>query len=366
MMAMIRHGASRVPYDAPAEEREDVMRAAVMRGKRLVVDEVPEPTAGPGQVLVETLACGICGSDLHTLQHPEQLVEAGRASGTPFLFDVERDLVMGHEFCARVIELGPGVTNVEPGDIVVSVPILLNPDGAVGIGYSNDYPGGYGERMVLTSALCLKVPAHLEPSHAALTEPMAVGLHAVAKSGIGPSESAVVLGCGPVGLAVIAALRMAGIETIVAADYSPVRREFARGMGAHEAVDPREEPAIKAWQRIDGSRGLVLFEAVGLPGMIDQAMRDAPRSSRIVIAGVCLESDTIWPAIGVTKELSLQFVLGYTGEEFARALQSIADGTVDAAPLITGEVGISDTPKAFDELASPGAHAKILVRPALG
>ncbi len=342
------------------------MRAAVMRGKQLVVDDVPEPEPGPGQVLVETLACGICGSDLHCLKYPEQLIEAGRASGAPFIFDVERDVVMGHEFCAKVVELGPGAAGVEPGDVIVSIPVLLTPDGVTGIGYSNDYPGGYGERMVLSAALCLKVPGHLDPAKAALTEPIAVGLHAVAKSGIATGQSALVLGCGPVGLAIIAALRRAGVESIVAADFAPARRDLAVRMGAQEAVDPRQEPAIDAWRRLDGARSLIIYEAVGVPGMIDQAMRDAPRNSRILVAGVCLETDTLWPALGITKELSLQFVLGYSGEEFAAALEAIAGGEIDVAPLITGEVGIADTPKAFEELATPGAHAKILVRPDLG
>ncbi len=342
------------------------MRAAVMRGRRLVVDDVPEPTPGEGQVLVETLACGICGSDLHNLQHPEQFVEAGRASATPFVFDVERDLVMGHEFCAKVLELGPGASEVKPGDIVVSMPIVITRDGLEGVGYSNNYPGGYGERMVLTSSLCLRVPGHLDPAQAALTEPMAVGVHAVARSAIEQGTSALVIGSGPVGLAVIAALRLAGIEPIIAADFSPTRRELAMRMGAAEAVDPREEPAIEAWRRLDGTRSPVIFEAVGVPGMIDQAMRDAPRSCRIVVVGVCMEDDTFWPALGVTKELSLQFVLGYSPEEFARTLGWIAQGDIDVAPLITGEVGILDTPRAFEDLATPGAHAKILVRPALG
>ena len=77
------------------------MRAAVMRARQLVVDDVPEPAAGPGQVLVETIACGICGSDLHALKFPEQMVESSKASGAPFVFDIARDVVMGHDFSAR-------------------------------------------------------------------------------------------------------------------------------------------------------------------------------------------------------------------------------------------------------------------------
>ncbi len=342
------------------------MRAAVMRNRAIVIADVPEPVPGPGQVLVETIACGICGSDLHTLLHADKMREMAKASGSPAVFDLERDIVMGHEFSARVLAPGAGVTNVKPGDIVVSMPVMLSAEGFAAVGYSNDYPGGYAERMLLTAGLCVPVPAGLDPRHAALTEPMAVGLHAVAKSGIAKGDAALVLGCGPVGLAVIAALKLAGIEPIVAAEFSPARRGFATGLGAHHVVDPREETAIAAWQRVDGARPLVIFEAVGVPGMLDGAMRDAPRSARILVVGVCMETDSIWPIVGINKELSIQFALGYTPEEFTRTLGHIADGDIDVAPLITGEVGIAGVPEAFRTLANPDAHAKILVEPALG
>ncbi len=342
------------------------MRAAVMRGKKLVVTDIPEPVPGPGQVLVETLACGICGSDLHQLNHMEQLVEAARASELPFEFDLERDVVMGHEFSAKVVELGPGASGVELGDVVVSMPAVATPQGVAPIGYSNDYPGGFGERMVLTSGMCLKVPDGLDPRHAALTEPMAVGLHAVAKSGIKPGESAIVLGCGPAGLAVVAALRLAGVRQIVAADFSPTRRDLAALMGADKVFDPLQEPTIDTARRMGGAQGLVIFEVVGLPGMIDQAMRAAPHSARIMVVGVCMEPDTVLPTMGVLKELTIQFAFGYDPQEFARTLQLIAQCDIDVGPLITDEVGISGVPDAFKALANPDAHAKILIEPALG
>jgi 2-desacetyl-2-hydroxyethyl bacteriochlorophyllide A dehydrogenase len=342
------------------------MRAAIMRNKTMVVDQVPDPAPGPGQVLVETIACGICGSDLHALLHADKLIDSAKASGAPFVMDLERDIVMGHEFSARVTELGAGVTNVKAGDVVVSMPVIISAEGFAAIGYSNAFPGGYAERMLLTAGLCVPVPEGLDPRHAALTEPMAVGLHAVAKSGIAPGDSALVLGCGPVGLAVIAALKIAGIEPIVATDFSEMRRGLAKCLGAHEVVNPRQEPAIEAWQRAAGTRPVVIFEAVGVPGMLDRAMRDAPRSARILVVGVCMETDSIWPIVGINKELSIQFVLGYTPEEFNRTLGYIASGAIDVAPLITGEVGIAGVPEAFRTLASPDAHAKILVEPALG
>ncbi len=340
------------------------MRATVMRDGRLAVKEVPDPSPGPGNVLVETLACGICGSDLHALKHLDRLLELSDAMGIPM--DMDGDVVMGHEFSARVLELGQGASGVEPGDVVVSIPLVITPNGPAQVGYSQSYPGGYGERMVLSPALCFKVPDGLDPRHAALTEPMAVGVHAVAKSAIQQTEGAIVLGCGPIGLAIIAGLHLRGIEPIVAADFSAKRRGLAGLMGAHMAVDPREELAIDAWQRAASGRTPVVFEAVGVPGVLDEIMRFAPRSTRIVVAGVCMEPDTIRPIIGVTKELSVQFVLGYDPMEFRQTLDHIASGDIDVAPLITGEVGIAGVSEAFEALGDPERHAKILVEPALG
>lgn len=344
------------------------MLAAVMRNSELVVDQVPEPKPGPGQVLVDVIACGICGSDLHALKHADKLIASAEAASPDdlaaqaFRMDLKKDVVMGHEFSCRVVELGDGVTNVKTGDVVVSMPVIIAQQGIGAIGYNNDFPGGYAERIVLSAMLCLPVPEGLDPRHAALTEPMAVGLHAVMKSGIKKGESALVLGCGPVGLACIAALKLEGIEQIVGADFSPARRKLALTMGATEVVDPKEASAIKS---LDATKPLVIYEAVGVPGMISQAMKDAPRGARILVVGVCMEDDVIQPAMGINKELNIQFVLGYTPEEFTRTLGYIADGSIDVAPLITGEVGIAGVPQAFRDLANPEVHAKILVEPAL-
>src|SRR5439155_662054 len=110
---------------------------------------------------------------------------------------------------------------------VVSLPLAAGASGVQAIGYSNDYPGGYGELMVLSELLALEVPNGLATEHAALTEPMAVGVHAVAKARLEPGDAPLVVGCGPVGLAVIAALALRGAEPIVAADFSPARRTLA-------------------------------------------------------------------------------------------------------------------------------------------
>jgi len=347
------------------------MRAAVMRDWSLRVDDIPEPVVGGGQVLAKVLACGICGSDLHMLVHGEESrrLSAEMAEdqapnpGSPIMFEPHRDTVMGHEFCCEVLDVGPGVNNLKQGDIVVSFPVTFDEQGIHGIGFSNKYPGGYSERIVINEMMSIKVPNGLSAELAAMTEPLAVGVHAVEKSRIAQGDAAVIIGLGPVGLACIAELKMRGIGPIIGADFSPRRRALAELLGADVVVDPREVPAIEAWRKIDGKKPLVIFEAVGVPGMIEQAMRMAPKDARILIVGACMQEDHMHPMLGIGKELSLQFVLGYSPIEFGNALTAIAEGKVDLSPLITGRVGIEDVPQAFKDLGDPEQHAKILVMP---
>jgi 2-desacetyl-2-hydroxyethyl bacteriochlorophyllide A dehydrogenase len=342
-----------------------------MRQGTLVVDDVPDPRPGAGQVLVRTLACGICGSDLHTLQHGDQMVEMS-TEGSDFapeglpsleLMDLDRDVVMGHEFCGEVVELGENTANCQEGDVVVSVPMTFDPDGLHPIGYSNVYPGGYAEQMVLSDMVALKVPNGLAAHHAALTEPMAVGLHAVNRSATKAGQAAIVLGCGPVGLATISALRLLGAAPIIAADFSPKRRELAVTMGAHEVTDPREEPVIDVWRRLGRPTPTTIFEAVGVPGLLDQALQVVPRQGEVIVVGACMEPDTFRPMRGVVKEVDIRFAFGYDPLEFAETLRRIAEGEIDVAPLITGRIDIDGVPDAFQTLATPDAHAKILVEP---
>jgi threonine dehydrogenase-like Zn-dependent dehydrogenase len=340
------------------------MRAAVMRDRRLVADTVPDPVPAEGEALVRTLACGICGSDLHALTHADEMVEAARESGAPFALDPARDVVMGHEFAAEVLDYGPRTpAHLAPGTPVVSMPVLFRGTAVHGIGYSNDLPGGYAECMVLSASLMLPIPNGLPPDHAALTEPMAVGEHAAVQGRLAPGDAALVYGCGPVGLAVVAALARRHVEPIVAADFSPLRRDLAARLGAHHVVDPAERPVIDAHREVADLRPTVVFECVGIPGMLDRLMRDAPRGSRIVVAGVCMEADRIRPMLGINKELSLHFVFAYTPGEFADTLRAIAEGEIDVAPLVTGRVGVDGVAGAFEDLGHPDAHAKILVEP---
>lgn len=337
------------------------MRAAIFRGGDIVVDTLPEPEPGIGQVLVKTLACGICGSDLHAAKHAHRMVAVAKRTPGRVAMDLTRDIVFGHEFCCEVLDYGPRTARtLQPGTRVCAMPMMIEPDGPKGMGYSNNYVGGYAERMLLSAPMLLEVPNGLPTEHAALTEPLAVGVHAVEKAALTGAEAPLVVGCGPVGLAVIAALRLKGVRPIVAADFSPKRRELAVKMGADIVVDPAHE---SAYAKLAVGKRAVIFECVGVPGLIQQVFEQAPRDARIIVAGVCMEPDTIEPMFAIFKELSLQFVLAYTPEEFSRSLHLLAEGKVDAGALITSKVGLDGVKGAFEALANPERHTKILVEP---
>ncbi|HEY8617782.1 zinc-binding dehydrogenase [Phenylobacterium sp.] len=357
------------------------MRAVVRREKRLVCDEIPELQPAEGQALVRTLACGICGSDLHALHHMEHMIElTRRAGGGDNGFDPSADTVFGHEFCAEVLDFGPGTPRrLKAGARVVSIPVTMTASGVEMLGFSNRLPGGFSECMLLSEAMLLEVPNGLPTDHAAMTEPFAVGLHAVAKARLEPKSVCLVVGCGPVGLAVIAALKAQGHGPVIAADFSPRRRAAAERLGADVLVDPAVEDPHGRWEAFGvpkaraaqqmvrmmggGFARPVVFECVGAPGVLQNLIEAAPAGAQIVVAGVCMETDRIEPSIAITKEIELTFVFGYTPEEFALTLRRLAEGVVDVSHLVTGRVSLSEVAGAFDALGDPEAHVKIVVDP---
>ena len=295
---------------APTGRQTKLMRASVLRDGRMVLrDDVPEPVPAPGQVLVGVKACGICGSDLHFAKHGADVLELEQPDRGLRRLRRHEDRpgprhLHGSRVQRRGARGGPGHRSPGAGHARHVATGAAVATGVEPIVYSNNTIGGYAERMLLSAPLLTPIPNGLDARHAALTEPMAVGLHAVNKSAIQRGETALVLGCGPIGIAIIAGLRHRGVETIVAADFSAKRRELAETMGATTTVDPANGSPF------DSTTPAVVFEAVGVPGIIDDVLRRAPVGARVVVAGVCMQPDTVHPFFAIAKQINVQFVFG--------------------------------------------------------
>lgn len=359
------------------------MKAMVLRGKELTVEDVERPEPGPGQVLARIRACGICGSDLHAAKYMDDMLEAARASGEGAWYNqgLDAGIIMGHEFVAEVVACGEGVEGWEPGTRVTSVPILLAPGSPTGvetIGYSPTVPGGYAEYVLLSAPLLLRVPEQVSDRVAATTEPCAVGLHAVRQANLRPGETALVMGAGPIGLMTLLWLKKEGVGYVAVSDYSAERRALASTLGADDVFDPATVNVAQALaERLrapDGATGeaygagalagapSVVFECVGVEGTLQQAMELVQVRGRVIVVGVCMKDDTIKPMVGINKQLTLVFVLGYTAQEYAEALAAFADGSIDTSPMVTRTVGIDELPAAFRALADP-TDCKVVVVP---
>jgi threonine dehydrogenase-like Zn-dependent dehydrogenase len=378
------------------------MRAVVCQNAELEVIERDEPVPARGQVRLEVLRCGICGSDLHARHGLDDWAGLAEQMGYDRFGRSSQPVVFGHEFCGAVAEYGPGCAREVPtGAPVVALPLLRGEEGVDTIGLSVHAPGAYADQLLAQEPMMMPVPNGLAPGVAALTEPMAVAWHAVRRGDVGRRQVAVVIGCGPVGLGVILVLKAKGVRTVVASDFSPGRRALATACGADVVVDPAEEEPYAAagdrghledmpsalelvvgtreklgrlpvgWWHVwrlgeklgAGPKHPVIFECVGVPGVIESIIGGAPLFSRVVVVGVCVGEDRFTPATAINKEIDLRFVIGYTPLEFRDTLRMLAEGELDPRPLLTGEVGLDGVDAAFTALGDPERHAKILIDP---
>jgi threonine dehydrogenase-like Zn-dependent dehydrogenase len=377
------------------------MKALVCTHGELAVTDRPESDPRAGQVRLQVLRCGICGSDLHARHAMDDAAEMTARIGYDRFARSSEPIVLGHEFCGEVAEYGPKTRKgIKPGTPVVALPLLKNAHGVDTTGLSVHAPGAYAEQVLVEESLMMAVPNGLAPEVATLTEPLAVAWHAVRRADVNKKTVAIVIGCGPVGLGVVLMLKAKGVHTVVASDFSAARRALAATCGADVVVDPRERDPYTAAQntkfltrgdallnmavdvqeklvRLPGWPNIfklaealgqmparpVIFECVGVPGVIQDIFNGAPLYSRVVVVGVCMAPDQVQPFIAINKEIEIRFCLGYTPAEFHDTLHMLADGKVRPEPLITGSVGLAGVDAAFKALGDPEVHAKILVDP---
>jgi (R,R)-butanediol dehydrogenase/meso-butanediol dehydrogenase/diacetyl reductase len=337
------------------------MKAAVFRevGKKLSIEEVPEPEPGDRDLVVEVRACGICGSDLHVSE----------LSGA-----LPAGAIMGHEFAGEVVEVGAEArADFEVGDRVCPLPYIscgrcaacLTGNGghcpdiqAIGLG---QLPGAYAERIRVGARQTLHLPDAVSMREGALVEPLSVGLHAVAQVKLEPGAGVLVLGAGPIGLSTALWARFFGARTVAVSEKVAARLELAEKFGATHLIDASRQDVAAAFEEAAGRQPDVIFECVGVPGMLQQCITLAPMKGRVVVAGVCMQSDILVPVLAVLKEISFHFVLGYSRQEFQLTIDMLGRDRIRGEPMLTDSIGLAELPEAFEALKRPTSQCKVIL-----
>jgi (R,R)-butanediol dehydrogenase/meso-butanediol dehydrogenase/diacetyl reductase len=334
------------------------MRAGAFKQQNVVsIIDAPVPKAGPGEVVLKVHNCGICGSDLHAVQ-----------MGT-----LRPNSILGHEFCGEVHEVGAGVRGFEVGQRVASLPWITCGECeacARGEGYHcrrnrvlglGQLPGGYAEYVMCGERSLLKLPENVSSREGALVEPLAVGLHGVNRARIQPGIGCVVMGAGPIGLAALTWCKAKGANPIIVSELAAGRADLALKLGATEIVNPTQQKPADRMRELTGKPPELVIECIGVKGTLGAAIDIAGTHGRVVVIGACLEPDTIVPMKCLMKEVSVEFAIGYTKAEFEETIEALANGKVNAKPLITDVIGLDEVPAMFDALRTPGNRAKVLL-----
>jgi 2-desacetyl-2-hydroxyethyl bacteriochlorophyllide A dehydrogenase len=339
------------------------MVAAVNRGHgRLAVEEVPVPTVGDRDVLVEVDLCGVCGSDLH-------MVLEGWG---------QRGSWHGHEWVGRVAAIGEAVTEWQVGDSVVGGPMercgacamcrahrpsLCTARGTPGIGPEQ---GAFATYKVTPAVELLRMPEGIDPRAAALAEPLAVALHGISRSGVQPGQSALVLGAGPIGALSIAALRAMGVDDVRCAEPGERRQALAAAVGATRVLHPSdlELPSIAEPARVIDDAVDVVLECSGKAQAMEVGLGQLVRAGTLVLVGAGMERPTFDPNRILLNELIVTGANTYDHDGFERALDLLASGRLPIDCLVEPDtVPLDGLLEAMQGLADGRLAGKVLVRP---
>ncbi len=333
------------------------MKAAVFHelNKPLVVENVGDPRPSGAEVLVRVGRCGICGSDLHMTEESA--------------FGIQPGVVLGHEFSGEIVELGKDVAGFKIGDHVAVAPLR-------GCGHCSScfagepawcrammlQGGGYAELALATDRQCRKLPSTTSLEDGALVEPLAVALHGVALSGLTPGARVLVMGAGPIGLGVAFWARRRGAAKVAMLDLTTLQSELAHTMGATSFVTTEADPIAKVHAALGGPPDIV-FECVGRPGIIAQALEHLRPRGTIVMLGLCTAEDSFVPFRAVSKEARLITSAFFTMGEYQAALDTLDGGKAPPHAMITETVALSAMPAAFEALRKRTSQCKVMVKP---
>lgn len=332
------------------------MRAAMIHGPGdLRLDEIPEPVAGPEDVLLRVGACGICGSDIGYV-----------AMGGMPTRNIH-PMPLGHEFSALVETVGAAVRDIRPGMRVVVDPMQSDNLG-------NGGPeGGFAPRVLLRNARLgqnlHEVPADMPFERAALVEPLSVAMHAVNIADPRPDEKVVVYGAGCIGLGAIVALRARGVREIAAVDLSEERLARARALGATVTINPASTDVAEALASAHGRGDLygipvvgsqVFIEAAGVGAVMEEIVRIAPHSARVVVVSLHKKPASIDLSFLLMKELAIKGSIGYP-QEFPAVIRLLSDPALDVSPIVSHRFDFADFHEAWRTACDASRSAKVMV-----
>lgn len=332
-----------------------MMRAAVFDGigKPLHIAEVDDPTPAADEVIVKVCRCGICGSDLHMTEEPS--------------FGLCQGDILGHEFAGEVVATGREVCGLPTGQLVSVVPFrscghcaaCLQGDPAW-CAQMSLVGGGYGEYAKVHARQCVVLPGDSSVTDGALVEPLAVALHGLSRSGLQPGQSVLILGAGPIGLAVAFWAARHGARHIVVHDIHQHQQERAMQMGATHFVCDREMPVASAQKALGGSADIV-FECAGAPGLIAQSIALLKTHGTLVILGLCTRPDSFVPFAALSKELNILTSAFFNRREYEAALDVLAKGALEPRLLISSETNLDTLPTVFESLRQHGKQCKVMI-----
>ncbi len=338
------------------------MRAAVLRGGRVQVRETADPVPGSGQLVLRPLSAAMCASDVHYMDHPDD-------PAPRFVYDADRDTVMGHEFIGEVVGHGPDCSGDFPlGTRVTSMPLLIRAgEEPLVIGHDPDAPGAYGDLMLVSEILARAVPDGVSDDAVAVVDAFAVGEFYVRSSGITPGNLPLVIGAGAIGLSAVAALVARDVKPIIVSDYSPERLEYAKAFGADVLVNPAERSPHEVWREVAQRQGVttpqVIYECVGAPRLVQNIIESCEFMARIFAAGGWHGNDSLSCRDATHKGVTIQFGGGPHPQDWYGTLEAVIDGKLDPLPSIGRVIGLDEVPDALDQVRRSQGPPRIVVHP---
>ncbi len=341
------------------------MKAAILEKGKVHVGDFPEPVPGEGQVLVRTHACALCASDAHFMCSGAEMIAQSERYGGPYAgIDLNRPIVMGHEFVGEILDYGKGSRRpLKIGSRVTAVPMMTTGGKIQIIGYGNELPGGLGEYMLLDENYILEIPEAMSDTHAALIEPLAVGLEHARVGEPQTNDIALVIGCGAIGLGVISGLKLKGVKAVIAADLDAGRRQVALLMGADIAIDPREVSPYEPQAGSGIGRPNLVYECVGKAGLLNQMILGLGSDARIVMGGFAADPEQLFVPPAQVKRLKIFFARGEERQDMELALAAIADGRIDIRPWLGQGIGLGGVAQALEKLNDPASPVRTVVDP---